>query len=231
MKLLAIILFLPTLALASGPKYSYKDAHLDDEINNIYQDILHLKNVDIRTSTAAIRWANITSGTATTFNITNSTITTGYVGSLSYGSITTPGTGRVLQILYSSTTSGTGTTSSTFQAVTNIKVTITLANSANKVMIWGCGAGQNNNANSNQLNLTVKRDTNNLGEATGGFASTQNTATGQTTHISTLCFVYADAPGGTGPYVYQAFIRSSDNTNSVSWPNPGAAVMVVEETN
>lgn len=49
-KLLTILLVLPSLVLASGgPKYGFDDPKLDDEINNIYQELSHLKGT-IRSS-------------------------------------------------------------------------------------------------------------------------------------------------------------------------------------
>lgn len=47
---LAILLVLPALAFAaSGPKYSYSDPKLDDEMNNIFQELSHLRGT-IRSS-------------------------------------------------------------------------------------------------------------------------------------------------------------------------------------
>lgn len=49
-----LMLLLASPCLASGPKYRYQDAKLDDEINNIYFDIGSVLKGDVRIASATI---------------------------------------------------------------------------------------------------------------------------------------------------------------------------------
>lgn len=80
-KLLAIILILPSLIEAGGPRFSHKDRFIDQEFENVYHDIRSSGVSDPLTlSSATIANLNVTGSAAIKGSTTNDAAATGYVG-------------------------------------------------------------------------------------------------------------------------------------------------------
>lgn len=84
-KLLLILLASPVWA--GGPKYSHKDAHLNDEIQNLYHDIRNSQYA-LQGSSYAVGAISVSSLTATQATISSATIQNGTINSPIFGNAT-----------------------------------------------------------------------------------------------------------------------------------------------
>ena len=117
--------------------------------------------------------------------------------------------GKVLQVLNATTTSETATTSSSYQA-TNLSVSITPSNSANKVLIQAqfvlCTATDSNWADS-----TLYRGASNLVGANGCVG----VYIGDASQIHTPASItFLDSPSTTSATTYTVRIRSRNNSGN-----------------
>ncbi len=125
---------------------------------------------------------------------------------------------KYLQAVQATTVTQTTTTSSTFAACTNFSVAITPTSASNRVKITVAICYAAGSATS-YINITIKRGSTELSGQTGGFWFSRNCETG-------AGFSYIDSPATTSSTTYQVFIRSSNNTDTVTL-GTGTALNVI----
>lgn len=103
----------------------------------------------------------------------------------------------------------TSTTSSTYQACTNQSVAITPISASNRVRVYVSTVLSNASALTVPC-LTLKRGATDLSGLTFGFARSDFLG------FQSVSFTFIDSPATTSATTYQLFVRSFDNTNSVT---------------
>lgn len=103
-----LLFFLTSFAIAGGPRYSYSDAKLNDEMDNIYKDI---KSVPLNLRNSSITVGGITVSSLTVNRFYGDT------------SGTAACTGCVGEVISSTTLSGPVTTSAQFGDIASITLT------------------------------------------------------------------------------------------------------------
>jgi hypothetical protein len=146
--------------------------------------------------------------------------------------------GRVLQLIYSSTTYSTSTNSTSFLEVSSMTQSIQLSNANNLVRITVSGTIFSNppsNDGPQFGHLTVYRDTTNLGDATNGFVfatGLSDFALGGPAYYpgnSNARITIIDAPGNTGVHTYKVCIASSNTISYVAFPYQTGGYLILEE--
>lgn len=126
------------------------------------------------------------------------------------------------------TTSGSSTTSSTFQnTALTASITPTSASHRIKVTVTFSGSADSNSTNAY---FTIKRDSTNLG-GTNGFVAIIGSATGVTTLGAGVSMTYIDSPATTSGTAYTVQIASSNNSSPVEFMPAGSqkSVIILEE--
>ncbi len=192
--ILSIALFL-VCPLYAGQKYSHKEPKVQDEFVQVYHDIDYPSIID---------------GKATKFKVIGRLTAPNGVASTdaaAYGQ---------LKIIQSTTTHAGAqatTTSSTYQAFSPLKVTITPTSASNDVLVVATLL-INNETLGNAIRLTIKRDSTDLSGLISGGAGL---ALGDVVSYYVPCtLIFRDSPATTSATVYQVFFLSANNSNNVS---------------
>lgn len=163
MKLLAalILITLSSSAFARGPKHSFRDPALNDELDNIYKDISFPK---------------IINGTASTMTVTFVSVSTTSVKQVRFKDgttqITAGAASKWVQIVFGSATVTTNTTSTSY-VDTNLAVTITPTSASNCILAIATSDGAiSANAVAFNVFFTLANGTTNLNAANGGATAT-----------------------------------------------------------
>jgi hypothetical protein len=133
-----------------------------------------------------------------------------------------PGQGKVLQVVSTSNTTET-TSTSTSWVDTALTVNITPSSSSNKIYIIGSTNGQS--AGGEKNNLSIFRDSTNLGIADTGFGRSLNSD--ELMEKATIS--YLDSPSTTSQVTYTLKLRStSGGTVQVNCGSSRGAITVME---
>jgi hypothetical protein len=192
MKRLAfILLFLPALSFAAGPKYAYQDPRLNDEMENIYHDITNVPNGRYKASSMTLQGITVDSAT-----IRSATITT-----LNY-----------LQKPVQATYTGTFSTANAAYQASGFTVAITPTSASNRVMVTvNCVISV---GGSNQSDVTIYRNGSDILSGTihgaGRFING-----GATTTEWPFSYSYIDSPASTSTQTYELRIKSSGGTTMI----------------
>lgn len=123
------------------------------------------------------------------------------------------------------TATTTGTSSTFFATTTTATITPSTNTSRIKITVSGQLRAA---AAAYRVEMTIKRGSTNLGDATHGFTNLLGNA-GSTSEIP-CSVVYIDSPATTSATTYTVYIRSSDNASTSQWnSDAGVAVIVLEE--
>jgi hypothetical protein len=185
-----ILLCLPSIVLAGGPKYKYEDARMNDEMDNIYHDIRNTGTDDPLT----LGGLTVSTMTASSATITNLSVT----------NLVGVALGKIKQVVSFSESVEHTTTSNTLQSTT-ITASITPAATSSKVLILvsvPVGPSTTNEA------VTVKRGATDLGQSFGFGILSGNANTNYS-------IAYVDSPATVASTAYTVFFRNSDNATSV----------------
>ena len=198
-KLILILLFVCSTAFArGGPKYAYTDAHLDDEINNIYEDM----------GNDLYNGGRISSGTISSLTVSTLTITTLLNG------VTM---GKVSQIVFGETGTPATTTSTSF-ADTGLSVTITPTSTSSQIFIiimQSVGAVLTSAGNGAQVDIQLLRGASII---MGPFSTNYFVNIAAGTEIDYLwSHCYTDSPATTSATTYKTqFARNATNSNAIT---------------
>jgi len=111
--------------------------------------------------------------------------------------------GKVLQVVSTSTTTETSTNSTSFVLASGLTLNITPSSSTSKILIFGSTCTQANAGAIN--NLSIFRDSTNLGETNQGF--------GRLTNADEIVIQgsvhYLDSPATTSQITYALYVRSN----------------------
>lgn len=185
-------------ALADGPRFSFKDSLVQQEFENVYHDL---------------KYPAISNGTATTFTITGSTITSLHVGSLTGFSVPAA-SGKLKQVVSSRTTSSTAVTSTSYTD-TALSATITPTAATSSILVLANGMMSISADGENALG-TVFRDATNL--ATGALQAFCTHLVSGGTLIRATCSVnYLDAPATTSALTYKVRIKRGGGAGTATW--------------
>lgn len=119
-------------------------------------------------------------------------------------------TGKILQVVNSTTTSGASTTSSSF-VTTGKSASITPSSASNKVLIL-VNAHYDTSAGNAQSHCTIYRGATNLGNATYGLSSLFD---GGDRTIGGMSMIYLDSPATTSSTTYTIYIKSGAGNSTV----------------
>lgn len=210
------LLLLPSVCLASGPKYSYPDQpQLDDEIRQIYHDIRAVGGGNYSTSSMTLNGLTASSATignltSTNGTITNLTSTNGTITNLTVTALSGVSLGKVRQIQCGKTATDFSTTNSAFQT-TNLTVNISPTVATSTIVVVACGA-LTNNTSGQETDAAIFRGNTNLCDATFGCGASRVDATGMGLVNVLSCFVTGDAPATTSATGYQIKIKATGGT-------------------
>lgn len=137
--LFLLVLVVPSLAFAGGPRYRHDDPKVDDEFRQVYHDVRTLLSGDVRISSVTISTLTVTSA------------------------ISAPR--YIVRITTCSSTGNTNTTSSSFQDTSLVCGTTPLS-ATNKIMITAYGMIRSL-TNTNIVFATLAKDSTNLATSTG----------------------------------------------------------------
>jgi hypothetical protein len=184
-----------TAVSAEGPLFSHKDSLISQEFTNVYQDLKH---------------PNISNGSATTFTITASTITSLHVGSITGFSVSE----TIKQVVSSRATSSTSSTSTSY-VDTALSATITPTATSSTVLIIATGY-LSANADSTNVFATLYRGSTNL--ASGALTAFCNhLINGGITLRTTCAMSLVDAPASTSALTYKVRIKTGSGASAVVW--------------
>lgn len=201
-KLLALIL-LAVPSFASGPKYGFEDAHLNDELLNVYHDIGNAFNI----STVTVRALVVSSGT---LNMSGHKIVglangTAASDAAAIGQLTFVGT-PVIAIY-----TGTSSTGNAAYTATGFTVTITPTSASHRVLLMVNHMLQISSTNQGGATIyTGGSDI--LGGTVWGYARL-NSAGG--TIETPVSFQYIHSPGTTSSVTYEIRIKATSGTVQV----------------
>src|SRR5678815_2149499 len=193
--LILCLLFISSVALAGGPKYSYTDPKLNDEVENIYHDIDSVLRGPLGPLT--ISSVTITSATITSATIPSLTVSTANVTVLNVNG------NKAYVLIYSSSVSvgvssctASGTTS---LLPTNTSITLTPRSATSRIEISATGVINTPSANAASVYATIFRGAQNLasiGSAGTYFCTTDYNAGAGTGYIYAPCAMgpYLDSP-------------------------------------
>jgi len=181
-KIFLILAFLPSLAFAGGPKWTYPSVRgLDDEMQNIYHNI----------SYPIINYATISSETVTYSSITtlaNRTNSCGYV------------MGSIVQKVVTTALGAQSVTSVSFSSATNWNTAITLKCASDYVNVNWVGVVLT--TVTNQGFATIWRNGVDLSNGTQGLSTFFNQANTGNGTIWPVNMFAPDVPASTGPFTY-----------------------------
>jgi hypothetical protein len=138
---------------------------------------------------------------------------------------------KYLQAVQNTTATLTSTTSSTFVSG-GLQVNITPSSASNRVRITLSGNLYNSNPLNTTAELTVMRNTTTNLASTHGFAAVSAPAAAANVSPNVpVSVVFIDSPASASSTAYNIYIRSTDNTTSVSFGNPPGVtcVLIAEE--
>lgn len=200
-KLSFILLLLPNLAFAGGPKWTYPTVRgLDDEMSNVYHDI---KNPIINV------------GNASTMTITSNLTVPNGVASTDAAAFGQIFSGFQAPI-FATTASATTTTSNVYQ-LTGLSAPITLKLISHRVRITVSVQARTDNAATANVFLTLMRNASNL-LGGNGFVNVGGLGVLQD-HSS---FTFIDSPSSISVLTYAVYIKNDDNATTVRF-NVGTA--------
>jgi len=201
-----MLFLLASPCLANGPKNTFQDPKMNDELLNVYHDIGNTLNM----STVTIRALSVSTITATSITTTSMTATAIVTQSLTATSISGVALGKIRQVVCGKTTSDFSTTQTTFQT-SNLTVNITPGVATSSVVVVACGA-LTNNTSGQETDAALFRGNTNLCDSTFGCGATRVDATGMTLANVLSCFVTMDAPSAVVATGYQIKIKVSGGT-------------------
>ena len=126
-------------------------------------------------------------------------------------------------------TTGTTTTSATFEDLDNPQPSITLSDSSNKVLVWGCLGGVYKNPDgtgSNDMSLVFQllRDSSVIQALGDKICNIYGSGNDGNLGIGSLSWTYLDAPGDTSSHTYKVqWKRSSDDGATIGSVSRGGA--------
>jgi hypothetical protein len=147
-------------------------------------------------------------GSVTVSSMTVSSLTVSNLLQISGTRLIRPGS--PIQMQFSSSTLNTVTSSSTFQAVTGMNVSIALSNAANYIRISLTGTLATDAAITSNAYLTIMRDSTDLGNTSdnSGLAiATDGMISGGSLFVPAGITI-TDSPGDTNTHTYQVYIRA-----------------------
>jgi hypothetical protein len=159
-------------------------------------------------------------------NISGINLTSQVTGTLPTGNGGTGATsfapGKVLQAVTATITNSTqGTTSSSFVA-SSLELNITPSATSSKILVMMNGGQAYTGGAGKYMNVTIYRDSTNLGQATRGMGTfTVGADTLSTPHS----FHYLDSPSSSSQLNYKAYYRSDDGSTTVYFSTGSAGTM------
>lgn len=199
MKQLLLILFLASPALAiSGPKYSFDDPKMNDELNNVYRGMTYPKFVNATGSTMTVTQLNVSTASVKQIQFKDGTTQI------------TAATSKWVQIALGSATATTSTTSTSY-VDTNLSVAITPTSASNCILVIATSdGGISANAVAFNVFFTLANGTTNLNAANGGATATAIAAASGIRFPVAL--VAPQCPATTTPQTYKVRIKVEDTS-------------------
>lgn len=142
---------------------------------------------------------------------------------------TATGFGKVLQFVEANYETEQTTTSATFEDLDNPQPSITLSDSSNKVLVWGCLGGVYKNPDgtgSNDMSLVFQllRDSSVIQALGDKICNIYGSGNDGNLGIGSLSWTYLDAPGDTSSHTYKVqWKRSSDDGATIGSVSRGGA--------
>ncbi len=139
------------------------------------------------------------------------------------------GGGKVLQFVEANYETEQTTTSATFEDLDNPQPSITLSDSSNKVLVWGCLGGVYKNPDgtgSNDMSLVFQllRDSSVIQALGDKICNIYGSGNDGNLGIGSLSWTYLDAPGDTSSHTYKVqWKRSSDDGATIGSVSRGGA--------
>ena len=130
--------------------------------------------------------------------------------------------GSVVQVVQSTATAGTTTTNTSYVA-TSLSANITPSSSSSKIYMMVCGRFQNNN-NAGGADLTVFRDSTNLGITSSRLANQYIDRAGA--NYNQAAFFYLDSPSTSSQITYEVRIRSGSSSTTVQFDQSQMIVLM-----
>ena len=130
--------------------------------------------------------------------------------------------GSVLQVVQATTGTSTSTTSTSFVA-TSLSANITLNNSSNKVVIMVSGR-LNNSTSGGGVDLTVYRDSTNIGFHASRLANQYFNRSGG--NSNQMALVYLDTPSTASQITYEVRIKSGGGGSTAAFEQSQAMILM-----
>lgn len=197
-----LILLLMALAAPSfaGQQYSFDDPKLNAEWTNNYKEHSYPNWVNAKGSSTTITWLNVSSGTASGFAITNSTITN-LIVTTSVSGIS----GRIIQAVQTTGTTSNSSTSSSYVSSV-VAGSITPKKSTSQIRVTVSTSIRTATAALNRFEWRLDR----AGSALPTLGEAGNTGTPQTEFP--FSFVYLDSPATTSATTYTLQLKLNGGT-------------------
>lgn len=213
MKTLFLILLLGSPCMAAGPKHTFSDPILNDELTNVYFDQANTFKKTIPSATfTAINVSTITAvSSATITNLTVSGVFT-YAGTL----------GKIVKITEVTTTTNFATSNTVLQD-TNLNTTYTMATSTNKVLVCAFAVGVIANAGNTMSGTIVVNSIDQCG------ATTPCLTVGSTISTFSTAMCKSVTPASASALVYKIDVASSTGGQTVTYGNGQTQVMELVE--
>ena len=163
-------------------------------------------------------------------NESSNTITIGASGDTvaipSGATITGSGLGKILQVVSATDSSERTTTSGSFVTASNtLSVDITPSATSSKIYII-CNTSFGTNSANNQAEVTLYRDSTNLGTSTGMMS---NIITSSTTIRTPGTMTILDSPSSTSELTYQVYCKAAGGaTLTLNWNNTKSSITAFE---
>lgn len=145
---------------------------------------------------------------------------------LTIGGSSVFGTLPILQVVTFTTTSGTATTSSTYQS-TNLTASITPKLSTSKILILWTADIQTANVSASGV-YSLFRGATDLDTSTNGFGYVRYAGSTTTVIHVPGSGMYYDSPATTSATTYTMKVRSSDNVTNVVFGNGQMSITLIE---
>lgn len=212
-KLIAVLLFISCPLWAVGPKYSYEDPHLDDEIQNIYKQINSVLNSKTYKSS---------------FTVSGITVDNITINNSQYGA----SLGKLVQSTSTATASNTSTTGTTLTDATGYVLSITPKSASNKVIVSAYVPVLllADAANTMVVRIVIDRDGITIFDPVRVFGSGGSLLAENFYGIIPVVFV--DSPNATSAVTYKIrFARNADFGTGTIYINDGLgkATMLLQE--
>ena len=135
-------------------------------------------------------------------------------------------TGKVLQVVTATDSTQRTTTSSSFVTASNtLSVDITPSATSSKIYII-CNTSFGTNSANNQAEVTLYRDSTNLGTSTGMMS---NIITSSTTIRTPGTMTILDSPSSTSELTYQVYCKAAGGaTLTLNWNNTKSSITAFE---